>query len=121
MPLQLGARRGPYEIQAALFHRKGNKMMAVDFTGQPTFSAGKPTLLFEGPYVPTPRSFPDYDGLAGRPALSDAQGRRASAGAHANQCRAELASRARSARKSMNIGTVVRPWFELLKRCVPAK
>jgi len=36
-------------------------MMAVDVTTQLTFSAGKPRMLFEGPYVPTPRSFPDYD------------------------------------------------------------
>jgi hypothetical protein len=28
---------------------------------QPAFAAGKPRLLFEGPYVPTPRYFPDYD------------------------------------------------------------
>jgi serine/threonine-protein kinase len=44
-----------------LFYRSGNKMMAVDIATQPTFSAGKPKMLFEGPYVPTPRSFPDYD------------------------------------------------------------
>jgi eukaryotic-like serine/threonine-protein kinase len=44
-----------------LFYRFGNKMMAVDVTIQPTFSAGKPKMLFEGPYVPTPRSFQDYD------------------------------------------------------------
>jgi hypothetical protein len=44
-----------------LFYRAENKMMVVDVTTQPTFSAGKPKMLFEGPYVPTPRSFPDYD------------------------------------------------------------
>ena len=44
-----------------LFFRNGQKMMAVDYNAQPTFSAGKPKMLFEGPYVPTPRSFPDYD------------------------------------------------------------
>ena len=44
-----------------LFFRNGNRMMAVETTTQPTFSAGKPKLLFEGPYVPTPRSLPDYD------------------------------------------------------------
>jgi eukaryotic-like serine/threonine-protein kinase len=44
-----------------LFYRQGQKMIAVDYSAQPTFSAGKPKLLFEGPYVPTPRSFPDYD------------------------------------------------------------
>jgi Tol biopolymer transport system component len=44
-----------------LFYRNGSKMMAVDVTTQGTFSAGKTKMLFEGPYVPTPRSFPDYD------------------------------------------------------------
>ena len=44
-----------------LFYRSGNKMMAVDVATQLTFSAGKPKMLFEGRYVPTPRSFPDYD------------------------------------------------------------
>ena len=44
-----------------LFYRSGNKMMAVNVTTQGTFSAGKPRVLFEGSYVPTPRSFPDYD------------------------------------------------------------
>ena len=44
-----------------LFYRNGNKMMAVDVTTQGTFSAGKPRVLFEGRYAPTPRSFQDYD------------------------------------------------------------
>jgi eukaryotic-like serine/threonine-protein kinase len=44
-----------------LFYRSGNKMMAVEVTTEGTFSAGKPKMLFEGSYVPTPRSFPDYD------------------------------------------------------------
>jgi Tol biopolymer transport system component len=44
-----------------LFYRVGNKMMAVDVSTEGTFSAGKPKVLFEGAYVPTPRSFPDYD------------------------------------------------------------
>jgi hypothetical protein len=46
-----------------LFYRSGNKMMAVEVTTRPTFSAGKPKMLFEGPYVPNPRTFPDYDCL----------------------------------------------------------
>jgi serine/threonine-protein kinase len=33
-----------------LFYRSGNKMMAVDVATQPSFSAGKPRLLFEGQY-----------------------------------------------------------------------
>ena len=44
-----------------LFYRAGNKMIAVEVTTQPAFSAGKPTVLFEGAYAPTPRSFPNYD------------------------------------------------------------
>jgi Tol biopolymer transport system component len=44
-----------------LFYRDGQKMMAVDYTAQPAFSAGKPRLLFQGPYTPTPRSVADYD------------------------------------------------------------
>jgi serine/threonine-protein kinase len=34
-----------------LFYRSGNKMMAVEVTTQPTFSAGKPKVLFEGQYL----------------------------------------------------------------------
>ena len=44
-----------------LFYRNGNKMMAVDVSTQGTLSAGKPRVLFERRYVPTPRSFQDYD------------------------------------------------------------
>jgi serine/threonine protein kinase len=44
-----------------LFYRDGQKMMVVDYTAQPTFSAGKPRMLFQGPYTPTPRSASDYD------------------------------------------------------------
>jgi serine/threonine-protein kinase len=44
-----------------LFYRSGNKMMTVGIATQGTFSAGKPKVLFEGPYTPTPRSFQDYD------------------------------------------------------------
>jgi serine/threonine-protein kinase len=44
-----------------LFYRSRNKMMAVDVTTQGTFSAGKPRVLFEGSYVPTPLTFQDYD------------------------------------------------------------
>jgi eukaryotic-like serine/threonine-protein kinase len=44
-----------------LFYRTGDKMMAVDIRTQPSFSAGKPKMLFQGPYVPTRASFPYYD------------------------------------------------------------
>ena len=33
-----------------LFYRSGNKMMALDVATQPSFSAGKPRVLFEGQY-----------------------------------------------------------------------
>jgi len=33
-----------------LFYRSGNKMMALDVATQPSFSAGKPHMLFEGQY-----------------------------------------------------------------------
>ena len=44
-----------------LFYRNGIKMMAVDITTQPGFSAGKPRMLFEGQYEPTPTSLTNYD------------------------------------------------------------
>ncbi len=44
-----------------LFYRSGDKMMAVEITMQPGFSAGKPKVLFEGKYQPTPATFPNYD------------------------------------------------------------
>jgi eukaryotic-like serine/threonine-protein kinase len=44
-----------------LFYRSGQKMMEVDYTEQPEFAAGKPKMLFEGPYMPSPRSLSDYD------------------------------------------------------------
>jgi hypothetical protein len=44
-----------------LFYRVGNKMVAVEITCQHGFSAGKPQVLFEGPYLPTPLTIPNYD------------------------------------------------------------
>jgi serine/threonine-protein kinase len=44
-----------------LFYRSGDKIMAVDIATQPGFAAGKPRMLFEGPYLPTPATFPNYD------------------------------------------------------------
>jgi serine/threonine protein kinase len=44
-----------------LFYRDGQEMMSVDYTAQPAFSAGKPRVLFQGPYTPTPRSTANYD------------------------------------------------------------
>jgi len=44
-----------------LFYRSGDKMMAVDVTTQPSFVAGKSRMLFQGPYLPTPGTLPNYD------------------------------------------------------------
>ena len=44
-----------------LFYRSGDKMMAVDVTTQPSFTAGRPHMLFQGPYLPTPLTNPNYD------------------------------------------------------------
>jgi eukaryotic-like serine/threonine-protein kinase len=44
-----------------LFYRSGDKMMAVDISTQPAFAGGKPRMLFEGSYEPSPVTFPNYD------------------------------------------------------------
>src|SRR5579864_272487 len=44
-----------------LFYRNGDKMMAVDIATQPSFSAGKPKVLFEGPYQLLGVANPNYD------------------------------------------------------------
>jgi eukaryotic-like serine/threonine-protein kinase len=44
-----------------LFYRSGRKMMAVEIATKPGFAAGKPRLLFEGDYLPTPLAFPNFD------------------------------------------------------------
>jgi len=44
-----------------LFYRSGNKMMAVEIATQPGLTVGKPRMLFEGQYQPTPATFPNYD------------------------------------------------------------
>jgi len=43
-----------------LFYLEGNKMMAVDVTTQPAFSAGTPRKLFEGQYVESPTGSTGY-------------------------------------------------------------
>ena len=53
-----------------LFYRNGGKMMVVDITTQPGFSAGAPRLLFEGPYV-RGAWIPELRRHARRPALLD--------------------------------------------------
>jgi serine/threonine protein kinase/Tol biopolymer transport system component len=44
-----------------LFYRQGDKMMAVPVQTKGTFSAGRPHTLFEGQYVLTQATSPDYD------------------------------------------------------------
>lgn len=46
-----------------LFYRIGNRMMAVPVTTQPAFSAGRPSMLFEGEYLasPFPQTGVTYD------------------------------------------------------------
>jgi serine/threonine-protein kinase len=44
-----------------LFFREGEKMWAVDVASEPAFSAGKPTLLFEGPYSLSSTDSQNYD------------------------------------------------------------
>jgi len=84
-----------------LLYRSGDKMMAVEITMQPSFSAGKPKVLFEGPYVPTPATFPNYDvSPDGRRFLMVKPDEQEQAATQIN---------------------VVLNWFEELKRRVPAK
>jgi hypothetical protein len=43
-----------------LCYRSGDKMMAVEIATQPSFTAGKPRMLFEGRYVPSPATAPNW-------------------------------------------------------------
>jgi eukaryotic-like serine/threonine-protein kinase len=84
-----------------LFYRSGDKMMAVDISTLPSFTAGKPHMLFQGPYVPTPLTFPNYD--------VSADGRRF--------LMLKSNGQAQAAATQIN---VVLNWFEELKQKVPA-
>jgi Tol biopolymer transport system component/predicted Ser/Thr protein kinase len=44
-----------------LFYRNGDKMMAVAINTQPSFSVGKPQVLFERPYASVLVQVPNYD------------------------------------------------------------
>jgi eukaryotic-like serine/threonine-protein kinase len=85
-----------------LFYRSGDKMMAVDIATQPGFAAGKPRLLFERHYQPTPVTFPDYD------VSPDGQ-------------RFLMLKPSESTVAAPTQINVVLNWFEELKRRVPAK
>jgi len=84
-----------------LFYRAGNKMMAVEILTQPSFVAGKPRMLFEGPYLPTPLTNPNYD------VSPDGQ-------------RFLMLKPSESAEAAPTQINVVQNWFEELKRRVPA-
>jgi Tol biopolymer transport system component/predicted Ser/Thr protein kinase len=85
-----------------LFYRSGNKMMAVEVVTEPTFSAGKPKMLFEGQYVAS--QFP-LTGIA-YDVSSDGQ-------------RFLMVKETEPASEANQINVVLN-WFEDLKRRVPA-
>jgi eukaryotic-like serine/threonine-protein kinase len=82
-----------------LFYRSGAKMMAVDITSQPNFSAGKPRMLFEGPYLSLQTTIPSYD------VSPDGQ-------------RFLMLKSSEQAQSTTQIN-VVQNWFEELKQKVP--
>jgi eukaryotic-like serine/threonine-protein kinase len=86
-----------------VFYRNGNKMMVVETTTQPSFSAGKPRMLFEGPYFTGafPTMTVSYDVSA------DGQ-------------RFLVVKQTEAASRSAAQINVVLNWFEELKRRVPA-
>ncbi len=75
-------------------------MLAVEITSQPSFSVGKPKVLFEGLYEPTPATFPYYD------VSPDGQ-------------RFLMLKRGEQAQSAPTQINVVLNWFEELKRRVP--
>jgi serine/threonine-protein kinase len=85
-----------------LFYRGGNRMMAVDVISQPTFSAGRPRMLFEGEYlaVQFPLTAAAYDVTA------DGQ-------------RFLMVKETQAPTAATQINVVLN-WFEELKRRVPA-
>jgi eukaryotic-like serine/threonine-protein kinase len=86
-----------------IFYRSGNKMMVVEVTTQPSFSASKPRVLFEGPYLLGlfPNSGGAYD------VTSDGQ-------------RFLMVKETAAASTSTAQINVVLNWTEELKRRVPA-
>ena len=84
-----------------LFYRSGNKMMAVEITMQPSFSAGTPKMLFEGHYQLLSLSTPNYD------VSPDGQ-------------RFLMLKPSEQAEAGPTQINVVLNWFEELKRRVPA-
>jgi len=83
-----------------LFYRSGNKMMVVDVASQTNFAASKPRVLFEGRFLPTPATSPNYD------VSPDGQ-------------RFLMIKEAGSEQEGPTQINVVFNWFEELKRRVP--
>ena len=83
-----------------LFYRNNDKMMSVDVTTQPSFSAGNPRMLFEGRYDPSFYTVADYD------VSPDGQ-------------RFLMIKGSESAQATPSQINVVLNWFEELKRKVP--
>ena len=84
-----------------LFYRSGDKMMAVEIATEPGFAAGKPRVLFEGPYA-TQSTYPDYD------VSPDGQ-------------RFLMLKPAAQAEEGPTQINVVLNWFEDLKRLAPTR
>jgi Tol biopolymer transport system component len=84
-----------------LFYRSGYKMMAVDIAAQLSFGAGKPKVLFEGPYQLLGVANPNYD------VSPDGQ-------------RFLMLKPSESAEAAPTQINVVLNWFEELKQKVPA-
>jgi dipeptidyl aminopeptidase/acylaminoacyl peptidase len=83
-----------------LFYRSGDKIMAVAITTQPSFSAGKPKMLFEAPYLALATTVPSYD------VAPDGE-------------RFLMMKTGQATLSSTQIN-IVQNWFEELKRRVPA-
>ena len=84
-----------------LFYRSGDKMMVAEITSQPSFSVSKPKMLFQGPYLPTAATTPNYDvSLDGQRFL--------------------MLKAVEQEQAATQINVVVN-WFEELKRRVPTK
>ena len=101
MTLQPGTRLGPHEILSLLgagVHQSRDREGAVSSS----FSAGKPRMLFEGPYLPTAANSAYYD------ASPDGQ-------------RFLMLKPVESPTSAPTQINVVLNWFEELKRKVPGK
>jgi Tol biopolymer transport system component len=84
-----------------LFYRDDSKMMVVETTTQPSFTASKPRVLFDGPYEKTTGTLAFYD------ASADGQ-------------RFLMLKPSESDQGATQINVVLN-WFEELKRKVPVK